>query len=37
MAAGVRTADLGGGAGTSDFTDEVIERTRAKLEIWSTL
>src|SRR5207245_9302293 len=34
---GVRTADLGGHAGTSEFTDEVIARTRAKLEIWSTL
>ena len=29
---GVRTADLGGDAGTSEFTDEVIRRTRAKLE-----
>jgi isocitrate dehydrogenase (NAD+) len=28
---GVRTADLGGHAGTSEFTDEVIRRTRAKL------
>jgi isocitrate dehydrogenase (NAD+) len=28
---GVRTADLGGHAGTSEFTDEVISRTRAKL------
>ncbi|MDX6493298.1 MAG: isocitrate dehydrogenase [Gaiellaceae bacterium] len=34
---GVRTADLGGHAGTSDFTDEVIRRTRAKLEVWATL
>ena len=31
VAAGVRTADLGGNAGTSEFTDEVIRRTRAKL------
>jgi isocitrate dehydrogenase (NAD+) len=31
VAAGVRTADLGGDAGTSEFTDEVIRRTRAKL------
>jgi isocitrate/isopropylmalate dehydrogenase len=31
VADGVRTADLGGHAGTSEFTDEVIRRTRAKL------
>jgi isocitrate dehydrogenase (NAD+) len=37
VADGVRTADLGGYAGTSEFTDEVIRRTRQKLEIWSTL
>jgi isocitrate/isopropylmalate dehydrogenase len=34
---GVRTADLGGHAGTTEFTDEVIDRTRAKLEVWSAL
>jgi hypothetical protein len=33
----VRTADLGGHAGSSEFTDEVIRRTRSKLEIWSSL
>ena len=37
VAEGVRTADLGGHAGTTEFTDEVIRRTRQKLEIWSTL
>jgi len=31
VAAGVRTADLGGDAGTSEFTDEVIRRTKQKL------
>jgi isocitrate/isopropylmalate dehydrogenase len=31
VADGVRTADLGGHAGTGEFTDEVIRRTRAKL------
>jgi isocitrate/isopropylmalate dehydrogenase len=31
VADGVRTADLGGHAGTREFTDEVIRRTRAKL------
>jgi isocitrate dehydrogenase (NAD+) len=34
---GVRTADLGGHAGTSEFTDEVISRTRSKLEVWAAL
>jgi isocitrate dehydrogenase (NAD+) len=34
---GVRTADLGGHAGTSEFTDEVVRRTRSKLEVWETL
>ena len=37
VAAGVRTADLAGHASTSEFTDEVIARTRAKLEVWATL
>jgi isocitrate dehydrogenase (NAD+) len=37
VAAGVRTADLGGHASTSEFTDEVISRIRAKLEVWATL
>jgi isocitrate/isopropylmalate dehydrogenase len=37
VADGVRTADLGGHAGTSEFTDEVIRRTRQKLEVWATL
>src|SRR6478735_8051881 len=33
---GFRTADLGGHAGTSEFTDEVIRRTRSKLEVRAT-
>jgi len=37
VADGVRTHDLGGHAGTTEFTDEVIRRTRSKLEVWSTL
>jgi isocitrate dehydrogenase (NAD+) len=37
VAAGVRTADLGGHASTSEFTDEVIGRIRSKLEVWATL
>jgi isocitrate/isopropylmalate dehydrogenase len=34
---GIRTADLGGHAGTAEFTDEVIRRVGSKLEVWSTL
>jgi isocitrate/isopropylmalate dehydrogenase len=34
---GIKTADLGGHAGTTEFTDDVIRRTRSKLEVWATL
>jgi isocitrate dehydrogenase (NAD+) len=34
---GVRTADLGGDAGTIEFNDEVIRRVKSKLEVWATL
>jgi isocitrate dehydrogenase (NAD+) len=34
---GMKTADLGGHAGTTDFTEDVIRRTKSKLEVWSTL
>ena len=37
VASGARTSDLGGHFGTSEFTDEVISRTRAKLEVWATI
>ena len=37
VAAGVKTPDLGGGAGTTEFTTAVIERIRTKLEVWSSL
>jgi isocitrate dehydrogenase (NAD+) len=37
VADGVRTADLGGHAGTDEFADDVIRRTRQKLEVWSAL
>jgi isocitrate/isopropylmalate dehydrogenase len=37
VAQGVRTADLGGDAGTTEFTDEVIRRVKSKLEVWATL
>jgi isocitrate/isopropylmalate dehydrogenase len=34
---GVKTADLGGHAATTEFTDDVIRRVRTKLEVWGTL
>ena len=34
---GLRTSDLGGSAKTDEFTDEVIRRTKGKLEVWSSL
>ena len=34
---GIRTADLGGHAGMTEYTDEVIRRTRTKLEVWASL
>ena len=37
VAHGVRTADLAGHASTTEFTDDVISRVRAKLEVWATL
>jgi isocitrate dehydrogenase (NAD+) len=36
-ATGVRTPDLGGSATTSEFTSEVVERVRTKIDIWSSL
>jgi isocitrate dehydrogenase (NAD+) len=37
VSGGVRTADLGGHASTTEFTDEVIGRVRSKLDVWATL
>ncbi len=34
---GVRTADLGGHATTTEFTDEVIKRVRTKIEVWPAI
>ncbi len=34
---GIATADLGGSAGTTEFTDSVIEGVKRKLDVWSTL
>ncbi len=36
-AAGVRTPDLGGDAGTTEFTTDVVARVQTKLEVWSSL
>ena len=37
VSAGARTADLGGHASTTEFTDDVIARVRSKLEVWASL
>ncbi len=37
VAAGIRTPDLGGGAGTTAFTDAVVERVRTKIDVWASL
>lgn len=34
---GIRTADLGGSATTTEFTNEVISKVQTKLEVWTTL
>ena len=34
---GVKTLDLGGHATTSEFTDDVMDRMRTKIEVWSSL
>jgi isocitrate dehydrogenase (NAD+) len=34
---GLKTADLGGHASTTEFADEVIRRVRTKLDVWSSL
>jgi isocitrate/isopropylmalate dehydrogenase len=36
-AAGVRTPDLGGHHGTTDFTSDVVERVGRKIDVWSSL
>ncbi len=37
VAAGIKTPDLGGHAGTTEFTGAVVARVRSKLEAWSSL
>ena len=36
-AGGVRTIDLGGSAGTTEFVDAVLEKVRTKVDVWSSL
>ena len=37
VAAGVKTPDLGGHAGTTEFTDAVVSHIANKLEVWGAL
>jgi isocitrate/isopropylmalate dehydrogenase len=37
VAAGVRTPDLGGHAGTTEFTSRVVDRVATKLDVWTSL
>ncbi len=37
VGSGVKTPDLGGASGTTEFTTAVVERVRTKLEVWSSL
>ena len=37
IAGGVKTPDLGGHAGTTEFTGAVVERIATKLDVWSSL
>lgn len=34
---GIRTADLGGSATTTELTNEIISKIQTKLEVWSTM
>ena len=37
IASGSKTPDLGGNAGTTEFTTEVVSRVATKIEVWSSL
>jgi isocitrate dehydrogenase (NAD+) len=37
VATGSRTPDLGGHAGTTEFTDEVVRRVGTKVDVWSAM
>jgi isocitrate dehydrogenase (NAD+) len=36
IASGCKTPDLGGGAGTTEFTTQVVSRVQTKIEVWSS-
>ena len=37
VGSGTRTSDLGGHAGTTEFTNAVVDKVRTKLDVWSAL
>jgi isocitrate/isopropylmalate dehydrogenase len=37
IASGIKTPDLGGHSGTTEFTTEVVNRVATKIEVWSSL
>jgi isocitrate dehydrogenase (NAD+) len=37
VGSGIKTPDLGGHAGTTEFTTEVVDRVRNKIDVWSSL
>jgi isocitrate dehydrogenase (NAD+) len=37
VASGLKTPDLGGHAGTTEFTSAVVDRVHTKLDVWSSL
>jgi isocitrate dehydrogenase (NAD+) len=37
IGSGIKTPDLSGSAGTTEFTSEVVGRVRNKIEVWSSL
>ena len=37
VGSGIKTTDLGGSSGTTNFTTAVIERIRTKIDVWSSL
>jgi isocitrate dehydrogenase (NAD+) len=37
VASGIKTPDLGGHAGTTEFTTAVVQRVATKLDVWSSL
>jgi isocitrate/isopropylmalate dehydrogenase len=37
VASGIKTPDLGGHSGTTEVTDQVLEKIRTKVDVWSSL